>query len=53
MLREIGKHRNPQTGEIDLDDFKIIYIAPLKALVQEQVGNFGKRLEPYGIKVPS
>lgn len=51
ILREIGKYRNPETGEIMLDDFKIIYIAPLKALVQEQVGNFGKRLEPYGIKV--
>lgn len=51
MLREIGKHRDPRTGEIALDDFKIIYIAPLKALVQEQVGNFGKRLEPYGIRV--
>lgn len=51
ILREIGKNRNPQSGEIMLDDFKIVYIAPLKALVQEQVGNFGKRLEPYGIKV--
>jgi pre-mRNA-splicing helicase BRR2 len=51
ILREIGKHRNPQTGEIALDDFKIVFIAPLKALVAEQVGNFGKRLEPYGIKV--
>ncbi|GAB7364123.1 hypothetical protein MBLNU230_g4675t1 [Neophaeotheca triangularis] len=51
MLREIGKHRNPQTGEIDLDAFKIIYVAPLKALVAEQTGNFGKRLEPYGIRV--
>ncbi|MCJ1478483.1 DEIH-box ATPase [Lambiella insularis] len=51
MLREIGKHRNSETGEIMLDDFKIVYIAPLKALVQEQVGNFGKRLESYGIKV--
>ncbi|KAF2132591.1 pre-mRNA splicing helicase-like protein [Dothidotthia symphoricarpi CBS 119687] len=51
MLREIGKHRDARTGEIALDDFKIIYIAPLKALVAEQVGNFGKRLEPYGIKV--
>jgi pre-mRNA-splicing helicase BRR2 len=50
MLREIGKNRNSR-GEIDLDAFKIVYIAPLKALVQEQVGNFGKRLEPYGIKV--
>lgn len=51
MLREIGKHRDPETGEIDLDAFKIVSIAPLKALVQEQVGNFGKRLAPYGIKV--
>ncbi|KAL2358149.1 DEAD/DEAH box helicase domain-containing protein [Cryomyces antarcticus] len=51
MLREIGKHRNSETGEINLDEFKIIYIAPLKALVQEQVGNFGKRLESYGIRV--
>ena len=51
MLREIGKNRNTETGEISLDDFKIVYIAPLKALVQEQVGNFGKRLEPYGIRV--
>lgn len=51
MLRELGKHRNPETGEFRLDDFKIIYIAPLKALVQEQVGNFGKRLEPFGVQV--
>ncbi|KAI0397895.1 Sec63 Brl domain-containing protein [Xylariaceae sp. FL0594] len=51
ILRELGKHRNPETGEIDLDAFKIVYIAPLKALVQEQVGNFGARLKPYGITV--
>ncbi|KAJ5232624.1 Helicase C-terminal [Penicillium chermesinum] len=51
ILREIGKNRNPETGEIMLDDFKIIFISPLKALVQEQVGNLGKRLAPYGIRV--
>ncbi|KAF7523141.1 hypothetical protein G7054_g11863 [Neopestalotiopsis clavispora] len=51
ILREIGKHRDPNTGEIDLDSFKIVYIAPLKALVSEQVGNFGKRLADYGITV--
>ncbi|KAH8657646.1 Sec63 Brl domain-containing protein [Tricladium varicosporioides] len=51
ILREIGKNRNPETGEINLDAFKIVYIAPLKALVQEQVGNFGGRLKPYGIQV--
>lgn len=51
MLQEIGKHRDPESGLIDLDSFKIVYLAPLKALVAEQVGNFGKRLAPYGIKV--
>ncbi|KAI0164808.1 Sec63 Brl domain-containing protein [Xylariaceae sp. FL1272] len=51
ILRELGKHRNPKTGDIDLDAFKIVYIAPLKALVQEQVGNFGARLKPFGITV--
>ena len=51
ILREIGKNRDPATGEINLDAFKIVYIAPLKALVQEQVGNFGARLKPYGIQV--
>ncbi|PHH89034.1 hypothetical protein CDD83_6731 [Cordyceps sp. RAO-2017] len=51
ILRELGKNRDPQTGNIDLDAFKIVYIAPLKALVQEQVGNFGKRLESYGVRV--
>jgi pre-mRNA-splicing helicase BRR2 len=51
MLREIGKHRDSQTGQIRLDEFKIIYVAPLKALVQEQVGNFGQRLKPFGITV--
>ncbi|KAI2629761.1 Sec63-domain-containing protein [Hypoxylon sp. NC1633] len=51
ILRELGKHRDLQTGDIDLDAFKIVYIAPLKALVQEQVGNFGARLKPYGITV--
>ncbi|KAF5369746.1 hypothetical protein D9757_011977 [Collybiopsis confluens] len=36
----------------DLDSFKIIYIAPMKALVQEMVGNFTSRLtSAYGVKV--
>jgi pre-mRNA-splicing helicase BRR2 len=52
VLREIGKHRDPKTGKIDLDSFKIVYVAPMKALVAEMVGNFANRLtEPYGIKV--
>src|ERR1700743_639741 len=51
ILKCIESFRNPETGELALSDFKIVYISPLKALVAEQVGNFGKRLEPYGIRV--
>uniref|UniRef100_A0AAY4ES98 Activating signal cointegrator 1 complex subunit 3 n=1 Tax=Denticeps clupeoides TaxID=299321 RepID=A0AAY4ES98_9TELE len=50
MLREIGKHINLD-GTINVDDFKIIYIAPMRSLVQEMVGSFGKRLASYGITV--
>ncbi|XP_076251373.1 U5 small nuclear ribonucleoprotein l(3)72Ab [Rhynchophorus ferrugineus] len=50
MMREIGKHINSD-GTINADDFKIIYIAPMRSLVQEMVGNFGKRLSSYNITV--
>lgn len=50
MMREIGKHINDD-GTINVDDFKIIYIAPMRSLVQEMVGNFGKRLASYNINV--
>uniref|UniRef100_A0A8U8BTQ9 Activating signal cointegrator 1 complex subunit 3 n=1 Tax=Geospiza parvula TaxID=87175 RepID=A0A8U8BTQ9_GEOPR len=50
MLREIGKHIN-MDGTINVDDFKIIYIAPMRSLVQEMVGSFSKRLATYGITV--
>jgi pre-mRNA-splicing helicase BRR2 len=50
MLNEIGQHRN-EDGSIDLDSFKIVYVAPMKALVQECVLNFSKRLEKYGMTV--
>ncbi|KAJ3296866.1 DEIH-box ATPase [Rhizoclosmatium sp. JEL0117] len=51
ILREIGKHIDESTGQVDLDAFKIVYIAPMKALVAEMVGNFGSRLAGYGVKV--
>lgn len=41
MLREIGKHINAD-GTINTDEFKIIYVAPMRSLVQEMVGNFSK-----------
>ena len=50
MLHEIGMHRKSD-GTIDTSAFKMIYVAPMKALVAEMVGNFSKRFEPYGIQV--
>ena len=51
MMREIGKHINPNDGSISVDQFKIIYVAPMRSLVQEMVGNFSRRLSSYNIKV--
>ncbi|KAF9504269.1 hypothetical protein BS47DRAFT_1355400 [Hydnum rufescens UP504] len=51
ILNELSKVRNADTGNFDLDTFKIVYVAPMKALVQEMVGNFSKRLHSYGVKV--
>lgn len=55
MLHEIGlRVKEPSGSEkisVDTEAFKMIYVAPMKALVAEMVGNFSKRLEPYGIKV--
>lgn len=50
MLHEIGLHMN-KDGEVDKDSFKIIYVAPMKSLVQEMVGNFSQRLSPLGLTV--
>ena len=41
ILREIHKHMDSD-GSVNLDEFKIIYIAPMKSLVQEMVANFSK-----------
>ena len=41
MLREVGKHIN-NDGTINVDEFKIIYVAPMRSLVQEMVGSFRK-----------
>jgi pre-mRNA-splicing helicase BRR2 len=40
-------------GTVDTSKFKIVYVAPMKALVAEMVGNFSKRLESFGIQVHS
>ena len=50
ILHEVGLHR-VSSGSVNLDAFKIVYVAPMKALVQEMVMNFSRRLEAYGITV--
>lgn len=50
MMREIGKHINAD-GTINADEFKVIYVAPMRSLVQEMVGNFRKRLSTYNLTV--
>jgi len=53
VLRELGLHRRADGG-LDLAAFKVVYVAPMKALVAEMVGNFSKRLgegTPYGLNV--
>lgn len=44
------KHINTD-GTINADEFKIIYVAPMRSPVQEMVGNFGKRLATYNLTV--
>lgn len=50
ILKTIEEFRS-EGGRINLNAFKMIYIAPMKALVQEVVQNFSKRLKPFGIAV--
>ncbi|GAB6024989.1 activating signal cointegrator 1 complex subunit [Chamberlinius hualienensis] len=49
IIREIK--RNLEQGKIQLDKFKIVYVAPMKALAAEMVENFSRRLAPLGVKV--
>ena len=54
MLQVIGKYLKPSSESefaVNLEGFKIVYIAPMKALVQEMVKNFSTRLAPYGMTV--
>ena len=40
ISNELGKWCDESTGTFNLDAFKIVYVAPMEALVQEMVGNF-------------
>ncbi|TFY81453.1 hypothetical protein EWM64_g2555 [Hericium alpestre] len=51
ILNEMLKYCDKMTETIDLDSFKIVYVTPMKALVQEMVRNFNHCLNPFGITV--
>lgn len=48
VLREISL--NMKFSVIQKNDFKIVYVAPMKALAAEMTSTFGKRLAPLGKK---
>jgi pre-mRNA-splicing helicase BRR2 len=50
ILNTISNYLTPN-GSIDTRAFKIIYVAPMKALVSEVCGNLRGRLNQYGINV--
>ncbi|XP_066288135.1 activating signal cointegrator 1 complex subunit 3-like [Branchiostoma lanceolatum] len=49
VLHELLQH--VQHGVLQKKDFKIIYIAPMKALAAEMVSTFGSRLQALGVAV--
>jgi pre-mRNA-splicing helicase BRR2 len=60
IMNILGQYKRDVTSEgdgevnkdmFDLSSFKIVYVAPMKALVQEVVKNFGERLQDYGVVV--
>jgi pre-mRNA-splicing helicase BRR2 len=50
ILQQIALHRNAD-GTFNHNNYKIVYVAPMKALVAEVVGNLSARLRHYGITV--
>lgn len=51
ILRAYSVDGISPAGGINLDQFKIVYIAPMKALCAEMTSSFGARLAPFGVKV--
>lgn len=49
ILNTIRAHADQ--GVIHRDQFKIVYVAPMKALAAEMTANFGKKLAPLGLSV--
>ncbi|KAJ8967760.1 hypothetical protein NQ314_002643 [Rhamnusium bicolor] len=52
LLAIVHQIRSHMEGNlINKNDFKIVYVCPMKALATEMVTNFGKKLAPIGITV--
>jgi activating signal cointegrator complex subunit 3 len=51
LLRAVGQNMGNNNGVLDKKSFKVIYVAPMKALAQEVVDKFGKRLAALGLQV--
>jgi activating signal cointegrator complex subunit 3 len=49
VLHEIGQHL--KYGVLQKDEFKIVYVAPMKALAAEMTSAFSRRLAPLGVVV--
>ncbi|KAJ1698273.1 hypothetical protein LUZ63_006785 [Rhynchospora breviuscula] len=49
ILQQIGLHM--KDGVVDNTGYKIVYVAPMKALVAEVVGNLSNRLKSFGVVV--
>ena len=49
-MLQMGQHLRSD-GTVDTSSFKIVYVAPMKALVAEMVGNFSQRLKKFGMQV--
>ncbi|CAM8907106.1 unnamed protein product [Rhodiola kirilowii] len=49
ILHEIGQHF--RDGYLHKDEFKIVYVAPMKALAAEVTSTFGHRLAPLNMTV--
>ncbi|KAL6624933.1 Sec63-domain-containing protein [Neocallimastix californiae] len=51
VVNTILKYYDPETKYLDRDQFKIIYVAPMKALAAEIVRKFSERLGDLGVTV--
>ncbi|TXG48076.1 hypothetical protein EZV62_027370 [Acer yangbiense] len=49
ILQQLALNRNSD-GSFNHSDYKIVYVAPMKALVAEVVGNLSNRLQVYDVK---